>query len=365
MVSSSHPLRQASFPPPGGASSPQYSPTRNSSFSPSVSSVGGRGGTSKKRAEPRSTTAASVAKSGANGGKAGSTTREADNGSLRGRDREASEGEEDEADGNDDTVLESGEGIMDEAAKKQEREHLAMLIDAFSTDQADRYDMWRRVRLKKETVRKITNQTLSQSVPASIVTTINGYTKLFIGELVERARDVQCEWLAAKNAGASKEAHRLQEWVNEADVAKLATRDGDAVKKESTGDANTSNGPSPTTPKHPVLQPGVVTAANAMHGFSNTPSGAAAAATITTTPATNGAASTTDDKDEAIKSAVSNSAPYSIDERDRGPLTPDHLREALRRYKKDREGGSAGFQGLSVQGREAAASRVGGKRLFR
>lgn len=30
-----------------------------------------------------------------------------------------------------------------------------MLLEAFSPEQADRYDVWRRVKLKKETVRKV------------------------------------------------------------------------------------------------------------------------------------------------------------------------------------------------------------------
>ena len=115
---------------------------------------------------------------------------------------------------------------------------------------------------------KITNQTLSQSVPASIVTTINGYTKVFIGELIERARDVQTEWLAAEPTYFNGEP-----------------------KKASDG--------------------------------------------------------------------------LGAEERDRGPLLPDHLREALRRYKRDREGGSAGFQGVSLGGKDIVASRTGGKRLFR
>lgn len=50
-----------------------------------------------------------------------------------------------------------------------------------------------------------------------------------------------------------------------------------------------------------------------------------------------------------------------------GPLLPDHLREALRRYKRDGEGGGAGLAGVSlglgVPG--AGAARLGGKRLFR
>lgn len=59
--------------------------------------------------------------------------------------------------------------------------------------------------------------------------------------------------------------------------------------------------------------------------------------------------------------------PYQplVQEIDRGPLTPDHLREAVRRYKKDREGGSAGFVGRSLHGVERTAARTGGKRLFR
>jgi transcription initiation factor TFIID subunit 11 len=49
----------------------------------------------------------------------------------------------------------------------------------------------------------------------------------------------------------------------------------------------------------------------------------------------------------------------------KGPLTPAHLREALRRYKRDRDGGGAGFAGMSLEGVERTMARTGGKRLFR
>ena len=55
----------------------------------------------------------------------------------------------------------------------------------------------------------------------------------------------------------------------------------------------------------------------------------------------------------------------SIKEIDRGPIAPDHLREALRRTKKDKEGGLVGFQGLSFSGKEPVACRNNGRRLFR
>jgi transcription initiation factor TFIID subunit 11 len=54
-----------------------------------------------------------------------------------------------------------------------------------------------------------------------------------------------------------------------------------------------------------------------------------------------------------------------MDEVDRGPLLPDHFREAVRRYRKARDGGTTGFTGLSLEGRENAAVRSGGRKLFR
>lgn len=109
-------------------------------------------------------------------------------------------------------------------------------------------------------------------MPANIITAIGGIAKSFVGDLVERALDVQIEWLAAeiKTANGEPVAH-------------------DAATKE------------------------------------------------------------------------------RIKQENRGALTPDHIREALRRYKKDKEGSSSGFLGLSLQanGRENVAAKTGGKRLFR
>ncbi len=53
--------------------------------------------------------------------------------------------------------------------------------------------------------------------------------------------------------------------------------------------------------------------------------------------------------------------------RDLGPLLPDHFREALRRYKRDGEGGGTGLTGVSVGlGLPGSGSaRLGGRRLFR
>jgi transcription initiation factor TFIID subunit 11 len=49
----------------------------------------------------------------------------------------------------------------------------------------------------------------------------------------------------------------------------------------------------------------------------------------------------------------------------RGPLLPDHLREAVRRYRKDSEGGGAGFRGLSLGASEGSFAGGREKKLFR
>lgn len=55
--------------------------------------------------------------------------------------------------------------------------------------------------------------------------------------------------------------------------------------------------------------------------------------------------------------------------KDLGPLLPEHLREAFRRYKRAGEGGGAGVGGVSVglgvKGIAAVRFASGGKRLFR
>ncbi|TPR06975.1 hypothetical protein CAN33_0025260 [Aspergillus niger] len=143
----------------------------------------------------------------------------------------------------------------------------ALLVDAFNPIQSERYDLFKRAKLRKETLRRIVNHALSQSVPASVVTTINGFTKVFAGEIIEKARTVQAE------------------------------------RPMST----------PMGKKDVKLPPN----------------------------------------------------PH------RGQLLPSHLREALRRYKRDGEGGGVGFSGLSmgnlgVRGSVTwSAGSVGGRRIFR
>ncbi|KAL5338136.1 hTAFII28-like protein conserved region-domain-containing protein [Aspergillus crustosus] len=211
-----------------------------------------------------------------------------------------------------------GRGAEDAEA---ERKNLALLVDAFNPLQSERYDLFKRAKLRKETLRRIVNHALSQSVPASVVTTINGFTKVFAGEMIEKARTVQKEWADAHDQAALE---RLAEETAPPDNNK-------------TSHGGESKEPYSAVKPEPM---DVDTDTNSAGLFRVSAPGGMATGKLPPNP-------------------------------HRGQLLPSHLREAVRRYKRDGEGGGVGFSGLSlgslgVRGSVTWSSgSVGGRPLFR
>ncbi|KAI4241414.1 MAG: hypothetical protein L6R40_004590 [Gallowayella cf. fulva] len=169
----SHPLRQTSFPPEKSAiDTGERSPSVDSDATGQQSVLASATGKPrpKKRGRKRKTDEVTVIS--ANKATAAAA---ADLASATGQPADEPEEEDDDADAE---VIGDQEKRNREQQKQKEKADLAVM---------------RRVKLRKETVRRIVNQTLSQSVPPSIVTGIIGYTKLYMGLLVERARDVQAQ----------------------------------------------------------------------------------------------------------------------------------------------------------------------------
>ena len=137
--------------------------------------------------------------------------------------------------------------------------------------------------------------------------TVSGYTKAFVGILIERAREVQQQW---------------------------ATLDT----------------PPPTPQKVPV-DPTDFLVGNPNNDILSAESSGSSALQDLTRAA------------QGLAEPVSSPAERT----DLGPLLPDHFREALRRYKRDGEGGGVGLAGVSVglgvPG--TGAARLGGRRLFK
>ncbi|KYK61698.1 transcription initiation factor TFIID subunit 11 [Drechmeria coniospora] len=181
-----HPLRQTSFPPE--VRSPYArSPSMDASSIVSGSAVSApkkkRGRKSKmdKGDELREQTPSLV------GGKAPTTV------SGQGGEKE---GEDDEDDENQEMALE--EGVARTQEQKQEEIRLrALLVEAFDSEQYNRYELWRAAKLSDAVVKRVVNATVSQSVPQMVSTAVKAVAKLFAGEIIESARRVQGEWMAA------------------------------------------------------------------------------------------------------------------------------------------------------------------------
>ena len=139
-----------------------------------------------------------------------------------------------------------------------------------------------------------------------MVITINGYTKTFVGLLIERAREVQKQW------------DRLET--------------------------------PPPTPRKVPIDPTDFHIANPDNEIFSTES-------------------TSSVLDDLTKAAQGSGEPVEQPAQPRyhGPLLPDHFREALRRYKRDGDGGGVGLSGasvgLGVPG--SAVGRLGSRRLFK
>ncbi|KAJ5573815.1 uncharacterized protein N7459_008242 [Penicillium hispanicum] len=279
----------------------------------------------------------------------------------------------DDADDDDDDdegeLLGREEGTTDTEAEKKNLAYVPFAIYVLSNT---RYDLFKRAKLRKESLRRIVNHALSQSVPASVVTTVNGFTKVFAGEMIEKARTVQAEWAdahdqAARTAFEAEEAAAEKAALAQAEAAAAQSKTGtptpSAAPRPGTGSANFSNGVKKEEP-----EPGQERLSSApAHNNLNSSSSPAPGKYVSPSPSSQ-------------RGQISFQSPASLLPRrpfrpppnpHRGQLLPAHLREALRRSKRDGEGGGVGFSGLSMDnlGVKGAftwnSGTTGGRRLFR
>lgn len=73
----------------------------------------------------------------------------------------------------------------------QSKDNLKVLMDNFSPAQYERFEAYRRHALPKQAVRKVIQQSLGQQVSQPVAQIVAGFAKVFVGEIVEKAREVQ------------------------------------------------------------------------------------------------------------------------------------------------------------------------------
>lgn len=208
-----------------------------------------------------------------------------------------------------------------QAELAQEKERIAQLQEALTPEQMQRYTCYLRTKLKSGTLKRIVNQTVSQSVTTNPLSAVQWVGKVFVGEIVEGAREVQEEWADAW------EVARWEKWwereVERRMVKNESGVDGDEHEPEDEEEGPNENDLQGKSPTSTLVKP--------------------------------------------TQDLYSGANPH------RGGLLPDHLREAVRRYKANGEGGGVGFGGFSFGGlavKGEAVPRLGmgsgnGRRLFR
>ncbi|SNX83738.1 uncharacterized protein MEPE_02445 [Melanopsichium pennsylvanicum] len=105
---------------------------------------------------------------------------------------EEDEVEDEEAEA-DDGVEELGKDHFStqEAIYAAQQRNMGLLSMVMDEDQLDRHMASRRGALNKTSVRKLVNHVLSQSVSQHVAMVVSGVAKIFVGEIVEKARNIQ------------------------------------------------------------------------------------------------------------------------------------------------------------------------------
>ena len=181
-------------------------------------------------------------------------------------------------------------------------------MSTFTPEQEHRYRFYKRATLSKTHMKRIVNQTVSQSVTALPLIAIGAYSKFFVGEIITRALDVQKEWAKVFDYHIARERQRERDREEE-ERRRQRERDDEKDEKNAT---------------------------------------------------------------ESIAGEVKPKKTEFVPNPHKGGLLPDHLREALRRYKGDGEGGGVGFGNTSLEmmgnhgaGTWRVGSGAGARRLFR
>ena len=320
-----HPLRQTSFPAQdapgshasaGGSARSETGSVTNSHVSATSTKVPGRGRGRPRKSAQLHEIDIQVSQAGADtGSQINGSSRNAGRGGKSVVSGKSGPADQDEEEDDDEDLGDVGVSMTEQEAKdaeaqaERDMQRRNRLVKAFTPEQMHRYEMWRATSFPPKVLKKLVNGIVSQSVMPVPLQVLGLFVKYFVGEILERAREVQIEY-----AQAYEETRTLEKKSREEELRALEEKQK-TVKQEDFKRVQTLR------------------------------------------------------KDiERLKKEVEEYMPNPH----KGGLLPDHLREALRRYKSDAEGENVGLGGIShglLGAQGSVASRLGDgvspRRLFR
>ncbi|KAI7886589.1 TAFII28-domain-containing protein [Lichtheimia hyalospora FSU 10163] len=110
---------------------------------------------------------------------------------------------EDDDENKEDLLAADMDAYMQAQMEKQ-KEDMKLLLENFSNDQLQRYEAYRRSALNRTNVRRLVSQVLNQQCSQTMAIVVAGFSKVYVGEIIEKAREVMEEW---GDAGAIRPEH--------------------------------------------------------------------------------------------------------------------------------------------------------------
>ncbi|CDS13538.1 hypothetical protein LRAMOSA05714 [Lichtheimia ramosa] len=116
---------------------------------------------------------------------------------------------EDDDENKEDLLAADMDAYMQAQMEKQ-KEDMKLLLENFSNDQLQRYEAYRRSALNRTNVRRLVSQVLNQQCSQTMAIVVAGFSKVYVGEIIEKAREVMEEWgdVGAIRPEHLREAHR-------------------------------------------------------------------------------------------------------------------------------------------------------------
>lgn len=81
-----------------------------------------------------------------------------------------------------------------QAQMEKTKEDMKVLLENFSPEQLQRYEAYRRSALNRTNVKRLVSQVLNQQCSQTMAFVVAGFSKVYVGEIIEKAREIMEEW---------------------------------------------------------------------------------------------------------------------------------------------------------------------------
>ncbi|KAF9967871.1 hypothetical protein BGZ73_000340 [Actinomortierella ambigua] len=149
----------------------------------SSSSMMGGAGLGARRGDDGNDSDADIKKNAGEGG-------EGEGGAAAGENK----GEDEDDDQEEEPEYSEFEWLQEANQRGRSKEELKALLDCFSPEQLQRYEVYRRSVLSRPTIKKLVATILNQQVSQTMAFVVAGFCKVYVGEMVEKAKEVMDEW---------------------------------------------------------------------------------------------------------------------------------------------------------------------------